>query len=299
MNMKSLFLNGNSSACIKYIEGQINAANSNFIWLSVDLVTLSFRLSVTRSDYEEFVMQFKCQLEHAFPECTFLVSTFNFDFPKNKLFDVRSTPGQTGAFGNILLKKFPCLRTKDVFYSFVTFGKNSSFFLDGEYFSSTGEGSIFAKLIENNAIVISIGHHWIKAASFVHHAEDKANVPYRYNKKFSGEIVCCDGLTKGHSQHFLVRDLDICEHSSFTLASNAVFFKSDLLRIGVINLANSHNVVGYTVMLKGMHQLTVSSLLSSEVGLVDFIPISGMNADVVTAKLANTLYKDDLISFNR
>ena len=71
-------------------------------WFSVDLRFLL--MATVHTAAESCVSILSGMEEAAGAKRTILVSTFNFDFPKTKIFDAHCTPAQTGAFGNYLLK---------------------------------------------------------------------------------------------------------------------------------------------------------------------------------------------------
>ena len=75
------------------------------VWLSADLRSLLMATECPHTEAENCVEYFLTGIiAAAGKNRTILVSAFNFDFPKTKIFDTRINPVQTGAFGNYLLK---------------------------------------------------------------------------------------------------------------------------------------------------------------------------------------------------
>ena len=81
------------------------------------------------------------------------------------------------------------VRTNNPIYSFFIYGKKAKNFLklnDNNCFSIN---SIFGYLIEKKAINLFFGVDYKNAFTFVHVAEQKANVDYRYLKTFKGKVI--------------------------------------------------------------------------------------------------------------
>ena len=55
---------------------------------------------------------------------TLLIPTFNWDFCKGKTFNFHNTPSQSGALGNVALKRKDFLRSFNPIYSFAVTGKD-------------------------------------------------------------------------------------------------------------------------------------------------------------------------------
>lgn len=270
---------------------------TKYIWLSIDLLALTYDLRLSRNEINEFAIELIKELKNSQSEHTYFISTFNFDFPHTGIFNAKLTPCQSGAFGSILLKEYPFRRTRDVFYSFLVFGKNSETIIKKTFYSSTGPGSIFEYLLKNNTITINVGHHWVKSFSSVHHAEHIAKVRYRYQKKFTGEMILSNGERLNVSQPFFVRNQSICLFSSVTLKANEYFLANHIVQKKLINPHFSKKVLVYSTNLALAHEELLRDMLSLDSCMVDFIPIDGKGgslSSVITADLANRLYIDDL-----
>ena len=189
------------------------------IWLSVDLRSLLMATECPHTEAENCVEYFLSGIgEAAGVNRTILVSAFNFDFPKTKLFDTRSNPVQTGAFGNYLLKKHAKNRMVHPFYSFLAFGKEALELTQKRFERSTGKDSILGWVVDEETDLLTVGHHYVKSLSTVHHAEHLVGVSYRYPKLFSGECHSYGRVEEAECQ-FYVREIGVCDHSSLTLTS--------------------------------------------------------------------------------
>ena len=120
-------------------------------------------------------------------EGTLLVPTYTYSIGKGEIFDVQHTPSAIGEFPEIFRKKTGAKRSRDPMLSNAAIGPKSDELLKDISKSCYGHGSTFEKMRNSNAKIcmMGIGLHW---ATFRHHIEAMANVPFRFNKVFNGLI---------------------------------------------------------------------------------------------------------------
>jgi aminoglycoside 3-N-acetyltransferase len=88
-------------------------------------------------------------------------------------------------FSEFIRTKMKCRRTLHPFASIAAFGAQAREIVpDGLVRHPYGYGSAFERLVEADALHVSIGLEARKTISAVHHCEQLATVPYRYNKEF-------------------------------------------------------------------------------------------------------------------
>lgn len=267
---------------------------SGVYWLSVDFMSALYSARVHPTGSSIFAVEILTAIrEHVGPRATILVSAFNFDFLQAGVFDVRATKVQTGAFGALLAQRFPENRVVHPFYSFMIFGEKADDLLSRQYLNSTGEDSIFEWLILNKTSLISVGHHYVKSLSSVHHAEDCVGVPYRYRKFFSGTLIAEDNTKTEVICTFLVRHLDQCARSGLTEAGDKIFRKLGLLKVALTG-DGTRKLLAHRLDLAPAHYVMMDSLNGKLTRVVDYIRISGETAEVITPKRANELYLDEL-----
>jgi aminoglycoside 3-N-acetyltransferase len=115
-----------------------------------------------------------------------LLPTFNYDFPRTRLFDPARDPGQTGALSRHCSLHYASLRTRTPIFNFCIFGNDGlPLAAQAEPF---GPESLFATLHERNAAILFLGADMI-ANTFIHYVEERLDIGYRYVKPFLGEIV--------------------------------------------------------------------------------------------------------------
>lgn len=268
---------------------------ADIVWLSVDLALTLRAARVPAALAEDFADDFLAALRAALGEqATVLVSTFHFGFPAAKRYVTETAAAQTGAFGALLLKRHPQARSIHPFYSFLAFGPRAGEIRDQLFPNSFGDQSVFAWLADNDAHLVSVGHHYVKALTGTHHAEDQAGVAYRYRKSFSGEVVRGDAVTPA-TVSFYVRQVEICDHSSLTRAGDDYFRAQgmvDSLKLG----DDARAVLAHHLNLGAAHRVMVDNLRHGQPKFVDYYGPVRDNAEVgvITAAIANRLYLDEL-----
>lgn len=140
---------------------------------------------------------------------TVLIRTFNWDFCHGGTFDIRRTPSQVGSLGNIALKRKDFRRTQHPIYSWMVWGKSQKKLCELNNTEAFGEDSPFAFLYNNNGKHIRLGNTMNDVYTQRHFAELRANVPFRYEKKFSGWYIDEEGNKSLREYSMYVRRLDI------------------------------------------------------------------------------------------
>ena len=262
-------------------------------WVSVDLRTAMRSVGYRHTEAEDFCDDFlQGLLKVLGGKATVIVPTFSMSFPGSQVFDVRTTEVMSGAFGALLVKRYPEKRLLHPFYSFVAFGARADEFLSQRFEHSTGEGSVFEWITQNDVELISIGHHFIKSLTGVHHAEEEAGVSYRYRKTFSGRVVGVNEERDG-DYSFFVRELGTCDFSSMTLEGERQFQASGIVQSCLAG-TEKRPVMAQEVNLKAAHLEMVKDLQSETPIIVDYFGPERDRPNVVTARGADRLYADQL-----
>lgn len=141
-------------------------------------------------------------------EGTILIRTFNWDFCHNVPFNYKTTPSRVGILGNAALKRPDFKRTRHALYSWCVWGKEQKFFTETDPEDSFGEGSIFALLEEKNAYLLRIGDTQVSGLTSLHRSEQRANIPVRFIKKFTGQYIDENGKCQEKTYSMFVRSLD-------------------------------------------------------------------------------------------
>lgn len=124
---------------------------------------------------------------------TVLVPTYTFSFCRNEPFDVRRTPTAGGPWSTssdvleYVRVRPDAVRSRDPIHSVAGVGPRAHELLDNIPPTCFGEASVFQRLRGLNAKIVMLGGP-LEEATFRHHAEEMAGVPFRYRKLFTGEI---------------------------------------------------------------------------------------------------------------
>ncbi len=269
--------------------------NEKVYWISVDIGMLFRIIKGLNGGIEQFTNKFFNDVLNYLNTTTLLISTFNWDFAQTGYFHFKNSPCKSGVIGEQLLKMYSEKRTLDPFYSFIVFGNYEEELTQKKFKNSTGEHSIFEWLVDKNAQLITIGHHYIKAMSSFHHVESIAKVPYRYNKLFSGTVVSSDKEYNLNYTHY-VRDLDICDLSGLTKSADLHFRKKNILKNEMIGNTDFKCLI-HKVDLEKAHLSMLENLKNNQDPLfINFFGKNKKNEDVITPIYANELFRREYAS---
>jgi aminoglycoside 3-N-acetyltransferase len=163
-----------------------------------------------------------------------LIPSFSYSWStkeKGELFDVRNTKGKVGIFPEYFRKMEGTLRTLDPIFSVLAYGKDKENYVDIKN-DSFGQGSIFHKMHDMNAKLVSFGLKQYDP-TFVHYVEqyydehiEKLN--YRELTEFSGEAIDYRGNRLQKKHYAFMRPLGSTIRFDDTLFSQDLK-KQDLL----------------------------------------------------------------------
>lgn len=136
-----------------------------------------------------------------------VVPTFTYSFTKSLRFSVVDSPSEVGRFSEeVRGLAGPLRRSFDPVFSFVdvdSYGWSQEHILD-----AFGAESIWMKWRELNAVIVNLDLPHIVATQF-HVIEKLADVPYRFDKRFRGEMLDASGKPHQVDYNYYVRDLEI------------------------------------------------------------------------------------------
>jgi len=138
---------------------------------------------------------------------TLIVPTFSLSFCKNKTFDKLNTLSfECGIFSEFIRKEEKSLRSDDANFSICAIGGKSNYFTNNVSEYSFGIDSFWDRLWQKNGKICRFNMS-PDYNTFIHFVERKLNVPYRYDKKFSGISIINGEEIEGKYFHF-VHDLE-------------------------------------------------------------------------------------------
>lgn len=123
-------------------------------------------------------------------EGTLIVPTHSFSICNTDTpFDVEKTPSETGAFSEFVRRQPGAMRQYHAFSSRVALGAEAESICGDCSSHAYGHHSPFARMIERDALFISVGMPAAHSASIVHQAEFVMGVPYRFTKEFEHPVI--------------------------------------------------------------------------------------------------------------
>lgn len=180
----------------------------DIIYLVSDVTKLALKALQKKDSYDGNVLLDKL-IERIGPEGTILVPTFNWDFCSGKGFDYRKSVSQTGALGNVALKRTDFKRTKHPIYSFAVWGKGQEELCAMENKDAWGDGTPFSYMQEHGGKGLIIGLENTHGLTSKLHNEQVVGVPYRYVKDFTAPYTDENGETSERTYSMNVRDYDM------------------------------------------------------------------------------------------
>ncbi len=154
-------------------------------------------------------------------EGTLAVPTFNFAFARGEAYDPQETPSAgMGAFSEYVRRLPWACRTPHPMQSLAVVGRWADDLCGRDTPSAFDPGSAFERLLELDGKLLLLGAD-IQAASMVHYSEQRAAVPYRYWKTFTGPVKTARGWERRTARMF-VRDLELDPHLSLVPVQQAL-----------------------------------------------------------------------------
>ena len=126
---------------------------------------------------------------------TLVVPAYYLGFAGTRLFDPRRTLTDIGMLPDCAVQREKLNRLDKPMNSYMVAGAKAERFCA---FRTTawGEDGVMAWLVRNKAKVMTLGVPWHESCSLYHYAEELLKVPYRYHKRFVGELRR-DGVPSG------------------------------------------------------------------------------------------------------
>lgn len=127
------------------------------------------------------------------PDGTLVMPAFTFSYPSKKIWKSSETVSEVGALAEYFRNRPGVVRTVHPIHSVCAEGKYAAEIAKTFCLSSFGKNSSFDWLFESDAWNFSIGTDFEGGATYLHLTEEALQVPYRYYKKFPGEIYDASG----------------------------------------------------------------------------------------------------------
>jgi aminoglycoside 3-N-acetyltransferase len=141
-------------------------------------------------------------------EGTIAVPTFNFSFANGEDYDPATSPSVgMGTFSEFIRQHPDALRTTHPMQSFAVMGKWSPELAACDTPSAFDDGSAVDRMMNMGFKLLLLGTD-IQASAIIHYSEQRAEVPYRFWKDFTGRVKRGEAWEQATYRMF-VRDIDI------------------------------------------------------------------------------------------
>lgn len=142
------------------------------------------------------------------PQGTLVVPAFNFGFARGERFDPRETPSDgMGVFAELVRKSPGACRSPHPLQSVAALGQFALDLCGRDTPCAFDPGSPFERMLELDFKLLLLGAG-MQSASMVHYCEQRAAVPYRYWKEFSGPCRVGERW-EARTYRMFVRDLEL------------------------------------------------------------------------------------------
>jgi aminoglycoside 3-N-acetyltransferase len=148
------------------------------------------------------------EFDHSSPSGALAVPTFNFAFARGEAYDSQTTPSQgMGAFSEYVRQLPLSRRTHHPLQSIAVIGLYANELAERDTPSAFDLGSAIERMLELDFKLLFLGAD-IQAVSLVHYSEQRARVPYRYWKDFTGQVRFDDDW-ETRTYRMYARDLNL------------------------------------------------------------------------------------------
>ncbi len=139
---------------------------------------------------------------------TLAVPTFNFGFARGLPYDLQETPAEgVGAFSEYVRRLPEARRSRHPLQSLAAIGADADRLSRVDTPGAFDPGSAFELTLDLDYNILLLGCD-IQAVTLLHYSEQRAGVPYRNWKEFSGEIVVAEVVSR-HTYRMYARDLEL------------------------------------------------------------------------------------------
>jgi aminoglycoside 3-N-acetyltransferase len=187
---------------------------------------------------------YKCLKNQLGPEATIVMPAFSWSYGNTRKWSAKNTPSEVGALTEYFRKNIATTRSIHPFHSVSAVGPRAEKITTGSCTSSFGANSPFERLYMLDAFNLSVGTNFIGGATYLHLAEEKLNVPYRFMKQFPGKVRDMHGNVMDQTFEMFVRKItetyeyDNTWEDCWRDLTNKNLFQTTCLKGSMIALSN-------------------------------------------------------------
>lgn len=165
---------------------------------------------------------------------TLCMPTFTFSFCNGENYDVQNSRSHMGALNEYFRKRPDVYRSADPLMSVAAYGEDQDL-VQNLGIQSTGRDSNFDKLnSRQNVKFLFLGVHPGDCFTYMHYLEWMAGVPYRYDRRFTGEVIN-NGTSTSVTKDLFVRFNGVVPNEASYTYGDTLLERGDLRRVNVGN----------------------------------------------------------------
>lgn len=203
-------------------------------------------------------------------EGTLIVPTFTYSFSQGQDFDPNHTPSNCGIFTEMLRKLPNAYRSEEPNISVAAIGKKAQQMTEKLPENAYGVNSFFDRFYQEGGIICNLNLN--AGSTFIHYVERCLQVPYRFDKRFSGIFTKNGQIEKRNSiiwVRYLVEGTEAKFEQFEELARSYNFYKTAPVGrgfVGAITAEDTFNLIKKTLPLRPWF-LTEAEILGIEPNL--------------------------------
>jgi aminoglycoside 3-N-acetyltransferase len=178
---------------------------------------------------------------------TLAVPTFNFGFCKGQPFDVQNTAGESmGQFSEYVRRREGSMRSPHPFQSVAAIGRHARQITAVQSRTAFSAGGSFDQLLTLQCKIVFFGTGFVE--TFVHVAEERGQVGYRFWKSFTADLIN-HGVRTTRTVDFYARDINLVPEPEIDNDKLGRYFlkngtmRSEPLGSGYVSLVDANSVV--------------------------------------------------------
>jgi aminoglycoside 3-N-acetyltransferase len=192
---------------------------------------------------------------------TLIVPTYTYSIGRGTVFEVETTPSSIGEFPEVFRHRSDVVRSRDPMMSSAGIGPDSQAVLRNISNHCYGAGSVFDNLVKANGTIctLGLGMWW---ATFCHYIEKIADVPFRFDKHFTGTVREGGQDRREEWIYFAAPRVSNCASNSIALERKAT--DKALIRVAQIGRSEIHAVSARAYLAFGLAELRKDPWLTAK-----------------------------------
>lgn len=170
------------------VKNKITAYNKNLLFIHSDLL-FGFKIKIKPFDKTLFLEKHFQNLQDLAPSASIWMPSFNYDFTKNKQFDLQKDPSQVGHLTEFFRIKKAIWRSEMPIFNVSGTGEKIKENDKEILLDCFGTKSFFQELVDRDALILQYGSPFEMSMTIMHYCERlSGKLLYRYDKFFDGVI---------------------------------------------------------------------------------------------------------------